>query len=142
MRRRNWFSRRLLKGKLPDHVVFYPYDALPRRLEDADAMLKGRFRFFGEAVDTAGKSIFDQAPPSDTWQRGLNEFGWLPALSAAGGTPARDLAKDLIGQWVARNNRYSEPAMLPETVARRLSNIFAHGRFVLSNSDMLWRSKT
>jgi uncharacterized heparinase superfamily protein len=142
MRRRNWFYRRLLKGKLPDHIVFYPYDALPRRLEDADAMLKGRFRFSGEAVDIAGESIFDVPAPSEAWQRGLNEFGWLPALSAAGGEAARNLAKDLIGQWVARNNRYSEPVMLPEMVARRLANIFAHGRFVLSNSDMLWRSKT
>ncbi|MBS0278651.1 MAG: heparinase II/III family protein [Proteobacteria bacterium] len=142
MWRRNWLYRRLLTGKLPDHIVFYPYDALPRRLEDADAMLRGRFRFAGEAVEADGKSVFDLPPPSETWRQGLNEFGWLPALSAAGGEQARDLAKTLIGEWVARNMRYSEPAMLPQTVARRLANIFAHGRFVLTNPDMLWRSKT
>ena len=140
--RRNWFYRRLLKGKLPDHIVFYPFDASPRRLEDADAMLKGRFRFAGETVDAAGKSVFDVAPPSEAWRKNLHEFGWLSSLSAAGGDAARDLAKDLIGQWTARNTRYSEPAMLPEAMARRLAHIFAHGRFVLSNSDMLWRSKT
>lgn len=141
MRRRNWFYRRLLKGKLPDHVVFYPFDALPRRLEDADAMLKGRFRFAGEVVDTAGKCVFDLPTPSVGWKKGLNEFVWLPALSSAGGDAARDLAKELIAQWIVRNTRYSEPAMLPQAIARRLAHIFAHGRFVLSNSDMLWRSK-
>ncbi len=141
MRRRNWFYRRLLKGKLPDHVVFYPFDALPRRLEDADAMLKGRFKFAGEGIDAAGKSVFDLPPPSVAWKRDLNEFVWLPALSSAGGDAARDLAKNLIEQWIDRNSRYSEPAMAPQTVARRLAHIFAHGRFVLSNSDMLWRSK-
>jgi len=141
MRRRNWFYRRLLKGKLPDHVVFYPYDALPRRLEDADAMLKGRFRFASETVDITGKCVFDLPAPSGRWKKGLDEFVWLPALSLAGGDAARDLAKDLIAQWIARNTRYSEPAMLPQTIARRLANIFAHGRFVLSNSDMLWRSR-
>lgn len=142
MWRRNWFYRRLLKGKLPDHIVFYPYDALPRRLDDADAMLKGRFRFAGETVEAAGKSVFDIPPPSEPWWKVLHEFGWLPSLSAAGGDASRELAKNLIGQWTARNMRYSEPTMLPETVARRLAHIFAHGRFVLSNSDMLWRSKT
>lgn len=141
MRRRNWFYRRLLKGKLPDHVAFYPYDALPRRLEDADAMLKGRFRFASETVDITGKCVFDLPAPSGRWKKGLDEFVWLPALSLAGGDAARDLAKDLIAQWIARNTRYSEPAMLPQTIARRLANIFAHGRFVLSNSDMLWRSR-
>lgn len=141
MRRRNWFYRRLLKGKLPDHVVSYPFDALPRRLEDADAILKGRFRFSGESVDVAGKCVFDVPPPSAAWKRDLEEFVWLPALSSAGGDAARELAKDLIGQWIVRNTRYSEPAMAPQTVARRLAHIFAHGRFVLSNSDMLWRSK-
>jgi uncharacterized heparinase superfamily protein len=141
MRRRNWFYRRLLKGKMPDRIVFYPYDALPRRLEEADAMLRGRYRFAGESVDAMGKCVFDLPPPSLAWQKDLNEFVWLPALSSAGGDAARELATDLIGQWVARNARYSEPAMAPQTLARRLAHIFAHSRFVLTNSDLLWRSK-
>ncbi|HSM95617.1 MAG TPA: heparinase II/III family protein [Rhizomicrobium sp.] len=141
MRRRNWFYRRLLKGKLPDHIAFYPYDALPRRLEDADAMLKGRFRFAGETVETAGKCVFDLPAPSPGWKKGLDEFAWLPALSSAGGDASRELAKDMIAQWIARNSRYSEPAMAPQAIARRLAHIFAHGRFVLANSDMLWRSR-
>ena len=45
--RRSWFYRRLLKGALADHFVFHPHDALPRKLEDADALLRGRFRFHG-----------------------------------------------------------------------------------------------
>ncbi len=57
------------------------------------------------------------------------------------GEPARVLATNLIAQWIKRNSRYSEPAWLPEMTARRLSHIFAHGRFVISNSDLLWRSK-
>ena len=47
--RRNWFYRRLLKGQLADSIAFHPYDALPRRLEEADALLRGRFRFHGES---------------------------------------------------------------------------------------------
>ncbi len=40
-----------------------------------------------------------------------------------------------------RNARYAEPASSAHVLARRLVNIFAHGKLVLSNSDMLWRSK-
>ena len=57
--RRGWLYRRLLKGPLADHIVFHPHDALPRRLEDADALLRGRFRFHGQSVDVKNASIFD-----------------------------------------------------------------------------------
>ena len=70
--RRNWFYRRLLRGPLADHIAFHPQDFQPRRLEDADALLRGRFRFAGESVDVPeGRSVFDIAPPSaasgETW---------------------------------------------------------------------------
>ncbi len=141
MWRRNWFYRRLLQGKMPDRIAFYPYDALPRRLDSADALLKGRFRFAGETVDAKGRCVFDLPPPSPAWSQRLNDFSWLPALSSAGGDASRELASALIAQWIARNGRYSEPGMTPHFVARRLAHIFSHGKFVLSNSDMLWRSK-
>jgi uncharacterized heparinase superfamily protein len=140
--RRNWFYRRLLRGPLSDHIAFHPHDACPRRLEDADALLRGRFRFGGETVDVAeGVSIFDVPPPSRAWLEELHGFSWLASLSAAGGETARLLATDLISQWIARNGRYSEPAWSPHVMARRLMNIFSHGKLVIVNSDMLWRSK-
>jgi len=139
--RRNWFYRRMLTGKLPDRIAFYPYDALPRRLDSADQMLRGRFRFAGETVDVNDKSVFDMPPPSSAWQMELHDFAWLPPLSSAGGDNARKLATGLIAQWIKRNARYSEPVMAPQMIARRLAHVFAHSRFVLTNSDMLWRSK-
>ena len=139
--RRTWFYRRLLKGPLADRIVFHPYDALPRRLEDADALLHGKFRFNGESVEVKEGSIFDKQAPSLRWAEALHGFAWLPPLSAAGGDPARMLATNLISQWIKRNGRYAEPASSAHVLARRLVHIFAHGRIVLSNSDMLWRSK-
>jgi uncharacterized heparinase superfamily protein len=141
IRRRSWLYRRLLKGKLPDRIAFYPYDALPRQLEAADAIMRGRFRFAGETVDAADKSIFDLPAPSQAWATELDNFAWLPPLSSAGGDNARKAATGLIAQWIRRNGRYSEPAMSPEAMARRLAHVFSHSRFVLTNSDMMWRSK-
>jgi uncharacterized heparinase superfamily protein len=138
--RRNWFYRRLLKGKLPDKIQFHPYDALPRRLEDADNLLRGRFRFAGQTVDSDGTSIFARKAPTRAWAESLHGFDWLPPLASAGGEPARDLATQLIGDWWAHNARYSEPAWSAEVVAARLVHLFAHGRF-LTTSDLLWRSR-
>jgi uncharacterized heparinase superfamily protein len=140
--RRNPVYRYLLKGQLADHIAFHPWDAAPRRLEEADGLLRGRFRFYGVSVDVKeGVSVFDLPPPTPSWHMALHSFTWLPALSNAGGDNARRLATNLIGQWVKRYNGYSEPVWLPHIVARRLASIFSHGRFVIFNSEMMWRSR-
>jgi uncharacterized heparinase superfamily protein len=140
--RRNWFYRRLLRGPLTDHIAFHPHDARPRRLEDADALLRGRFRFLGENVDVKeGASVFDLPPPSQAWLEELHGFCWLASLSAAGGETARKLATNLTSQWIKRNARYSEPAWSAHVMARRLIHIFSHGKLIIANSDMMWRSR-
>jgi len=140
--RRSGFYRRRLKGKLADHLAFHPHDACPRKLEDADALLRGRFRFHGEGVDVPpGQSVFDLKPPNQDWADALNGFAWLPPLALAGGDAARILASNLIAQWVKRNGKYSEPGWLPHIMARRLMTLFSHGRLVVVNSEMMWRSK-
>jgi uncharacterized heparinase superfamily protein len=141
--RGNWFYRRLfLQGPLTDHFAHHPYDALPRRLEDADGLLRGRFRFHGETVEAReGVSIFDIPPPSPQWQAALHGFDWLPALSTAGGDAARILATNLIAQWIKRHGHYSEPAWSPHILGRRLTHLFSHGRMVIPNSEMTWRSR-
>ncbi|HUE63172.1 MAG TPA: heparinase II/III family protein [Rhizomicrobium sp.] len=140
--RRNRLYRHLLRGRLADHIAFHPWDAAPRRLEEADSLLRGRFRFYGTSLDVPeGVSVFDLPPPTPAWQMALHSFAWLPALSNAGGENARRLATNLIGQWVKRYNGYSEPAWRPHIMAQRLAAIFSHARLVVPNSEMLWRSR-
>ena len=140
--RSNWLYRRTLRGPLADHIVFHPWDAAPRRLEDADMLLRGRFRFHGVQLDVPdGVSVFDLPPPGSDWLAALHGFHWLPALSNAGGDNARRLATNLVGQWIKRHGTYSEPAWLPHIMAERLAAIFSHGRLIIQNSDMMWRSR-
>lgn len=140
--RRNWFYRRLLRGQLADHIVFHPWDGAPRRLEDADALLRGRFRFHGVQIDVPdGVSVFDMPAPSPDWHAALHGFAWLQPLANAGGENARRLATNLVGQWIKRHGSYSEPEWAPHVTARRLAALFCHGRLVIQNSDMMWRSR-
>jgi uncharacterized heparinase superfamily protein len=141
-RRRTWIYRRLLLGgPLSDRINFHPYDASPRPLEDADALLRGRFRFAGEALEIRDGSVFDKPPLSRSWAEGLHSFTWLPPLAAAGGDAARILATNLFTQWLKRNSRYGEPSWSPLVLARRLTNVICHGRLIFSNSDVMWRSR-
>jgi uncharacterized heparinase superfamily protein len=140
--RRTPLYRHMLKGRLADHIAFHPWDAAPRRLEEADSLLRGRFQFHGLSVDVPdGVSVFDLPPPSTDWHMALHSFAWLPPLSNAGGDNARRLATNLIGQWVKRYGGYSEPVWLPHIMARRLAAIFSHARLVVPNSEMTWRSR-
>jgi uncharacterized heparinase superfamily protein len=115
-------------GPVPEHLLFHPFDAAPRKLEEAESLLRGRFKFAGEQVDVRDGSIFEHTPPSREWALALRSFAWLPPLAFAGGDAAHLLARNLIAQWLRRNPHYSEPDWLPHIAARRLLNIFAHGR--------------
>ena len=140
--RGNWLYRRMLRGPLADHIVFHPWDGAPRQLEEADSLLRGRFRFCGVQLDVPdGVSVFDLPAPSREWLEALHGFQWLPPLSSAGGENARRLATNLIGQWIKRYGAYSEPAWLPHVMAQRLAALFCHGRLVVQNSEMTWRSR-
>src|SRR3984957_850962 len=83
--RRGWIYRQFLRGRMADRIHHQPFDVLPRRLEDADSLLRYRFRFSGETVDIKNGSVFDVDPPSAAWAAALHGFEWLAALSAAGG---------------------------------------------------------
>ena len=139
--RRNWVYRRLLKGKLCDRLRYQPSDLLPRKLERAEMLLRGRFSFGADSVEIQSGSIFDTPAPSVDWAQALHAFEFLPPLANAGGEPARILATNLIAHWLKRYPRYREPQWQTEVTARRLINLFVHGRFVIANSDLVWRSR-
>ena len=139
--RRSWLYRRTLSGPVPDRILAVPDDPAPKRLEDADGLLRGRFRFAGQTLDVKQGSVFAVVPPGPDFAAGLHGFDWLGPLEAAGGEPARELAHKLTAEWLDHHRRYGVPAWTPETLARRLVNLVAHGKFFLVNSDVLWRSR-
>jgi uncharacterized heparinase superfamily protein len=139
--RTGWLYRQSLRGPVPDGILFYPTDPRTRRLDDADAFMRGRFRFDGQTVQIRQGSIFDQASPNDSFAAALHGFEWLRHLEVAGGDLSRVFALKLTQQWLKRYARYTPLPWRPEIIAARLLNLFAHGRFFLANSDLAWHSR-
>jgi uncharacterized heparinase superfamily protein len=139
--RRGWLYHQTLRGILADRFILHPRDPRPRRLEDADAIMRGRFKLAGQTVESSEGSIFDQPPPSPEFAAALHGFEWLRHLEAAGGELSREVALGLMQNWLKRNAYYTLPAWEPSITAERLFNLFAHGRFFLTNSNLVWRSR-
>jgi uncharacterized heparinase superfamily protein len=139
--RRGWFYRLGYRGSITDRIEFHPLDWRARRLDEADAYFRGRFRFAGHMVEAKTGSIFDAEMPSAGFAASLHGFEWLRHLEAASGEAARLLALKLAGEWLDRNEEYTTPAWDADVIAIRFFNLFSHGRFFLVNSDLLWRSR-
>ena len=139
--RQTWFYRQTLSGPVPVRIHAYTDDHRTRVLQDADALMRGRFRLGGQAVDIRQGSIFDQPAPSAEFAAALHGFDWLRHLEAAGGDLAREFALKLTQHWLNRNARYTIPAWRPDVTAERFINLFCHGRFFLGDLDEAWRAK-
>ena len=139
--RQTWLYRQTLKGPVAERIHAYTDDHRVRVLQDADALMRGRFRLAGHSVDIRQGSIFDQPPPSREFAAALHGFDWLRHLEAAGGELAREFALKLTQHWLNRNARYTTPAWLPEVTAERFLNLFCHGGFFLADLDEAWRPK-
>lgn len=139
--RSGWLYRQTLHGPVPDRILFQPEDPRPHQLDEANAMFHGRFRLGGKVIHAQEHSIFDVAQNDPVAIAELHGFEWLRHLEGAGGEAARALALKLAQDWLVRNARYARPAWQPEHTATRFLNLFAHGRFFLINTELVWRSK-
>lgn len=139
--RQSWMYRLGYGGPIPDRILFQPDDPRPRRLDDADVFMRGRFRLAGQIFEIHTGSIFDAELPSREFAAALHGFDWLRHLEVAHSEPARIFALGLTRQWLKRNARLQPFSWQPELIAERFLNIFAHSRFFLINSDLVWRSR-
>ncbi len=139
--RQSWLYRLGYSGPVPDRILFQPDDPRPRRLDDADVFMRGRFRLAGQVFEIRSGSIFDVNLPSREFAAALHGFDWLRHVEVANSDHARLFALKLTQQWLKRHGKLHRFSWQPEIVAERFLNIFAHSRFFLINSDLVWRSR-
>ncbi len=139
--RHSWLYRQSLYGPIADKILIHPHDPRLPSLEDAEALMHGRFRLGGQVVEIRQGSIFDHALPSAEFAAALHGFDWLRHLEAAGSDVARDFAARLTQHWLKRYQHYAVPAWRPDVTADRFINLFAHGAFFLGAVDHAWHPK-
>lgn len=136
----SWLYRQTLKGAMPDRIAVTPPEYHARSLEDAQLIMRGRFRLPGGDVRCGEGSPFKAQAPSERWAEELHGFGWLRHLSFAGGDAVAQRARALAGEWLESYGAFHPFAWRPHIIGRRLLSWVAHGRVFLSGADMVWRS--
>ena len=133
--------QRTLNGPAPDRLLVYPRSYHPKSPAEAELMLMGRFRLAGGEATTRDGSPFFIAAPSTLWSESLHGFHWLRHFDAGGSEPFQEHLRQLIAHWVRNYGAYHETAWRPHVVARRLMTWASFGKLILSNSDVVFRSR-
>ncbi len=135
------FWQRSLNGPAPDRLLVNPRNFHPKSLAEAELMLMGRFRLPGGEVVARDGSPFFVQPPSDLWSESLHSFHWLRHFDAGGSEPFQDHLRQLIAHWSRNYGDWNEIAWRPHIIARRLMTWASFGRLILTNADVLFRSR-
>ena len=132
----------VLSGPAPDRLLAQPRSFFPRSLGEAQLLLRGRIRLPGGEVDTSDGSPFFAEAPSIQWLENLHGFAWLRHFEAVGSEPTQDHVRQLVAHWIrAYGQTWSDVPWRPHVIARRLMTWASHGRLILSNAEILFRSR-
>jgi uncharacterized heparinase superfamily protein len=134
--------RQVLGGPAPDRLLAQPRSYFHKSLVEGELIMAGRFRLPGGEADASDGSPFFTPPPSTQWLENLHGFHWLRHLEAIGGDQVQEHARQSIAHWIrAYGQNWSDVAWRPHVIARRLMTWACFGRFLLSNADILFRSR-
>ena len=135
------FWQRSLNGPAPDRILVNPRSFHPKSIAEAELLIMGRFRLpGGDATARDGSPFFIKAP-SEQWAEALHSFHWLRHFDAGGSEPVQEHLRQLIAHWIRTHGSWHDIAWRPQVTARRLVTWAAFGRLILTNADVLFRSR-
>jgi uncharacterized heparinase superfamily protein len=131
-----------LTGKLPLKLLAVPADPLPVDAARGKALRMGQFHFQGlsQAIATADYTKLLLPPAFIDY---IHRFDWLRDLSAsANRAEGAPIAAAIADSWLgALGPKASMPAWRIDNVAWRFLNMAAWAPYLLSSSDLVYRSK-
>ncbi len=133
--------QRSLSGPAPDRLFVNPRSFHPKSIAEAELLIMGRFRLPGGDATARDGSPFFIKPPSDEWAESLHSFHWLRHFDAGGSEPVQEHLRQLIAHWVRTYGTWHDVAWRPHVTARRLITWASFGRLILTNADVLFRSR-
>jgi uncharacterized heparinase superfamily protein len=113
----------------------WPGDAARgRALVDGELALGGR----AFTLPDAGWTPADA--PAD-WRAALDGFDWLADLRDLGGDLGRRRARELVGRWLDRHQRWDPLAWRPDVTGRRIAAWLGHHGFFCASADDEFRER-
>lgn len=122
-------------GAPADQLLIVPQDlrtADPSFWREVEA---GYFGLAGSIAVLKRLSPFDIEPPAPAWARALHGFGWLLHLEAAEEMTAREMARQLVMEWVERHQAPGGVAWRADVSARRLISWLSHANLLLDGAE-------
>lgn len=114
----------------------WPGDAARgRALIDGELALGGR-------TFTLKESGWSPPEASPAWCAALDGFDWLSDLRELGGDLGRRRARDLVGRWLDRHERWDPVAWRPDVAGRRIAAWLSHYGFFCASADDDFRDRT
>ncbi len=147
-----WYATPLhaatLGGAAPGTLERIPVDPWPGEAARGRAIIAGSFAFAGRSLRTqppgegAGPGNALWAAPSMglDWLAALHGFAWLRDLRVAGGEPAREAARKLTADWIARFGRWHRLPWRPDVLAARIAAWIAGADLILHGAEPAFRA--
>jgi uncharacterized heparinase superfamily protein len=112
-----------IAGPRPRGLATRPRDGRPADAAVGERLLRGDFRYRGEALDFGpGADPWNRPSPSRRFAVGLHGFSWSPDLLATGEAGARELLR-LWLEWRRVFGRYNDFAWSGEALERRVFHL-------------------
>ena len=120
-----WFSglfyRRTLGGRYGRGLAHAPQEVWLGDARRGSAVLKREYVFAGHA-ETEPSNLWRNKATPQAWQAALHGFDWLRDLRAVGGKAAREHGREMIVDWLEREDRWHPLSWRPDVIAERLTN--------------------
>lgn len=115
-------------------------DPWPGNAGRGGGMIQGEFALAGQTIV---KPAPFWSPPGagEAWLAELHGFAWMRDLRAVGGDAGRRAARDLVGHWIERNQRWSPLAWRPDILGQRLAAWIGQFDFYGATADAAFRSR-
>lgn len=134
------FWRQTLGGPAPDRILFYPRSLHRRNVRIGQQIVNGWWKLPGGAIDCHDISPFSADAPNELWIESAHGFAWLSHLEALGTEPARAKARHATAHWLRTFSSFHPVGWRAHVTARRIMSWLAHGRFLLAESDPVFRN--
>ena len=132
--------RMRLKGRFPLKLIAVPQDPIPGDSNIGTAIAQGQLRHQGANVAARDFAAALASAPM-TWREWAHGFGFLRDLAAVADRSAgAKIAEPLVAAWVEAHGEFDELAWRPDLLGKRILFWCAYAPFVLSSTDLVYRS--